>query len=141
MRIARVAAVTAGLVAAGAFVGGMVGVLMMSLWLLPGDLPQLWTDLDLLLVVAWFGAIVGAVFGPVAAWLLMRHVPLWRAVGGTALGTLAASALGLLIGGEEMSFNAALLGFGAASVYLCVRTPRQRRIGAPADPALLPEIP
>jgi MFS family permease len=140
MRVARIAAVTAGLVATGAVVGATVGVLMISLWLLPGDLAELWTDTDLLLISAMFGAMVGGVFGPVAAWLLMRHVPLWRAVGGTALGTLAASVLGLLVGGWEMSFNAALLGFGASAVYLCARTPREnRRIGAPADHGLLHE--
>jgi hypothetical protein len=140
MRIARIAAVSAGLAAAGAVVGALVGVLMMTLWLAPGDLPYLWRDWDFFLAGALFGAMVGAVLGPVAAWLLMRHVPLWRAVGGTALGTLAAAALGLLFGGQEMSFNAAFLGFGAASVYLRVRTPGQtRQISAPATRVPPPE--
>jgi hypothetical protein len=128
MRIGRVVAVTAGLVATGAVVGALVGVLMIAFWFVPGDLPHLWMDRDTILEVALFGAIVGAVLGPVAAWLLMRHIPLWRAVGGTALGTLAAAALGLLFGGQEMSLYAAFLGFGAASVYLRVRTPGPTRV-------------
>lgn len=140
MRIGRVVAVTAGLAATGAVAGALVGVLMMAFWFVPGDLPHLWMDRGMFLAGASFGAMVGAVLGPVAAWLLMRHIPLWRAVGGTALGTLAAAALGLLFGGQEMSFNAAFLGFGAASVYLRVRTPGQtRRIGAPAPRVPPPE--
>lgn len=141
MRIGRVAAVTAGLAAAGAAAGALAGAAMCTLMLLllSGEPSKLWVARDLLAFAASFGARAGAVLGPVAAWLLMRHVPLGRAIGGTALGTLAGGALGLLLAGPVESFPAGLLGFGAAAVYLRIRTPRPgRRIGAPAARVLPP---
>jgi hypothetical protein len=140
MRIARIAAVTAGLAAAGAVVGAVAGAAMCVLMLLlSGEPSKLWVARDLLTFAASFGARAGAVLGPVAAWLLMRHVPLGLAIGGTALGTLAGGALGLLVGPIE-SIPAGVLGFGAAAVYLRVRTPRQaRRIGPPAARVPAPE--
>lgn len=141
MRIGRVVAVTAGLVVAGAVVGAVAGAAMFTLtMLLSGELSKLWVARDLLMFAAWFGARAGAVLGPVAAWLLMRHVPLGRAIGGTALGTLAGGALGLLMVGPVESIPAGVLGFCAAAVYLRVRTPGQaRRIGVPASRVPPPE--
>lgn len=134
MRVARVAAVTAGLAVTGAVAGALVGAAMCALMLLlSGEPSKLWVARDLLAFAASFGARAGAVLGPVAAWLLMRHVPLGDAIGGTALGTLAGGALGLLLAGPVESFPAGLLGFGAAAVYLRIHTPRPgRRIGAPS---------
>lgn len=144
MRIVRIAAVTAGLVATGAVVGAAVGVLMMSLLLLVlgfiEGVPELWEALGLLLLGACFAAPVGAVLGPIVAWLLMRHVPLWKAVRGTALGTIAAGTVGMLAGGPLGSLALGLLGFGTAALSLCIHTPRREpETGAPADSALLPE--
>ncbi|MET0398629.1 MAG: hypothetical protein ABW277_17705 [Longimicrobiaceae bacterium] len=119
MRIVRIAAVTAGLVAAGALVGALVGVLAFTVWMLPlADLPRPYRELAAALpFVGMYGAAMGAVLGPVAAWLLMRRVPLWKAIGGTALGTLAGSLLGL-VGDGEMGFAGAFLGFGAAAFLM-----------------------
>jgi len=132
MRIARIAAVTAGLVVVGALVGGVVGVLVTGMLLgSAGGGLALLLNLETVLFIGAYGAAMGAVLGPLAAWLLMRHVPLWKAIGGTALGTLAGSVLGL-VGDGAMGFPGALLGFGAAAVYLRFRSPREnRRIGAP----------
>lgn len=140
MRIARIAAVTVGLAATGALVGAAAGAAMcVLLLLLSGEPSKLWVARDLLAFAASFGARAGAVLGPVAAWLLMRHVPLGLAVGGTALGTLAGGALGLLVGPVE-SIPAGVLGFCAAAVSLRARTPRQaRRIGASAARVPPPE--
>ncbi|HEX8271229.1 MAG TPA: hypothetical protein VF615_01180 [Longimicrobiaceae bacterium] len=144
MRIARIAAVTAGLVATGAVVGAAVGALMMSLLLLVlgfiEGVPELWEALGLLLFGACFAAPVGAVLGPIVAWLLMRHVPLWEAVRGTALGTIAAGTVGMLAGGPFGGLVLGLLGFGTAALSLCIHTPRREQAtGAPVGPALLPE--
>jgi hypothetical protein len=131
MRVARIAAVTAGLVAVGAAVGGVVGVLVtvMLLGSAGGGLALL-LNIDTVLFIGAYGAAMGAVLGPLAAWLLMRHVPLWKAIGGTALGTLAGALLGL-VGDGQMGFPGALLGFCAAAVYLRFRSPRRsRRAGA-----------
>ncbi len=136
MRIVRIAAVTAGLVAAGALVGALVGVLAFTVWMLPlADLPRPYRELAAALpFVGMYGAAMGAVLGPVAAWLLMRRVPLWKAIGGTALGTLAGSLLGL-VGDGMMGFPGALLGFAAAAMALRSRSPRRsRRLGASTIP-------
>ena len=45
-----------------------------------------------------FGAIAGAVLAPVAAWSLMRHVPLWRAIAETAAGTVLGVGIGYCLG-------------------------------------------
>lgn len=117
-RTANVVVVTAGLVAVGAAVGAMVGVLVLATWLIPkGRLLELLLDLEGILYGGTFGAVMGVVLGPASAWLLMRHVPLRKAVGGTALGTLAGSLPGLL-GDPLLGFMGALLGFGAAAFLL-----------------------
>lgn len=124
MRIGRIAAVTAGLVAAGAVAGAVVSMAV-GLFLAP---PSIWSLRPLLVFGVEIGAPAGAVLAPVAAWLLMRHVQLGRAIGGTALGTLAGAGLGaLLVGPQQFIFMGSVLGFGAAAVYLRVRTPREAR--------------
>lgn len=42
-----------------------------------------------------FGAAVGAVGAPTVAWLLLRHVPLNRAIMACAIGTIAGAAIGM----------------------------------------------
>ncbi|MET0398628.1 MAG: hypothetical protein ABW277_17700 [Longimicrobiaceae bacterium] len=118
LRIARIAAVTAGLVATGAAVGAVLGVLVtVTLLGSAGGGLALLLNIDSVLFIGAYGAAMGAVLGPLAAWLLMRHVPLWKAIGGTALGTLAGSLLGL-VGDGEMGFAGAFLGFGAAAFLM-----------------------
>ena len=108
---------------------------MMAVWLLVIQPPTPFV-LEMLFTGTAFGAGVGAFLGPAAAWLLMRHVPLGKAIGSTALGTILGSVAGLLLGGPPGSFFGAFLGFGAAAVTVRVRTPKDtRRLAAPADPA------
>jgi hypothetical protein len=112
--LTRILVITAGLAAAGFVAGGLVGVVMMAGWLMMiGAFSP-----EMLLLGGVFGAVVGAVFGPVAAWLLMRRVPLWLALAGTAGGTLAGAAFGALTGGVGASFVCAWMGFGTAVVFL-----------------------
>ncbi len=147
MKIKRIAAITAGLAAAGAAAGSVVGfgfaMSMLVLKFLEGALPDFYPVLFLGIVfLTTAGAAAGALLGPVAAWLLMRHVPLGRAIGGTTLGALAATfagaALGIATGIWDHGFLFyPLLGLGASTVYLSVSTPGEsRRIGAPAARAL-----
>jgi hypothetical protein len=121
----RIVGVTLGLAAAGFVAGAIVGLAMMGIWLALS--PVLGDTASNLLRGAAFGGAVGAVAGPAAAWLLMRHVPLGLAIGGTALGTLAGAALGLLIGGWEGSFGGAFLGFTLVAVALRIRGSRAAR--------------
>ncbi|HEY0016961.1 MAG TPA: hypothetical protein VGC13_11605 [Longimicrobium sp.] len=136
MRIARIAAVTAGLAVAGALFGGLAGAVVLMLWAmqLEGVYAAL-SDPSILLMGAWFGGVVGAALGPLAAWLLMRHVPLWLAVGGTTLGTLAGGAVGMLLtGAPDLSMYAGMAGFTISAIALRVRTrPRSRTPLPPAD--------
>ena len=130
-RALRIVIVTLGLSVAGAMVGGMMGLLAGGMFVLTGD-----AFLSEVSLFVFAGAEVAAVLGPVAAWLLMRHVPLGQAIGGTALGTLAGAVVGNFIMGPLGSFVGAFLGFGAAAVHLRLRTPEgTRRLAAPADPA------
>jgi hypothetical protein len=133
MRWTRIALVTAGLAAAGAVFGTLVGTVVLLAWL--ASIGELGRELknpgSFAELVLFFGGGLGAVMGPVAAWVLMRHVPLWLAVGGPTLGTLAAGGIGLLVTGNPI---AAMLwgvgGFSATAVALRLRVPRQQRLTA-----------
>ena len=110
MRMMRIAAVTAGLAAAGAVFGTIAGALVLGAWVVAVDsLGPGWAEMRFVLEYAMiFGGVPGAILGPLAAWLLMRHVPLWLAVGGTTLGTLASGGLALLL--SDSPFTAMLFG-------------------------------
>ncbi|HEX2078115.1 MAG TPA: hypothetical protein VHG08_10415, partial [Longimicrobium sp.] len=116
MRALRIAAVTAGLMAAGAVFGAVAGVTTLAAWALKdGGFRDLASDLGFVLGYgAFFGGVFGAVLGPLAAWLLMRHVPLGLAVGGTTLGTVAGMAAGLLFPDFGVSFYGGFAGFALA---------------------------
>jgi MFS family permease len=93
--VRRVAAVTAGLAAAGAVVGGALGGVLASLIGLFAT-PVGWSA-EVFRAGVGFGAVVGFVLAPIAAWTLMRRVPLWRAITDTALGTTIGAGAGLLL--------------------------------------------
>ena len=136
--LTRILLITLGLSAAGFVAGGVAGMVMMAVWLSLDGLRAA-GDRGMLLFGGLFGGGVGAVIGPIAAWLLMRSVPLGLAIGGTAVGTVAGAMLGLLTGGYLYSFYGAFLGFGATALLLRVRT--SRRALAPAEHAALPRAP
>jgi hypothetical protein len=131
MRIKRIAAVTAGLIVAGGVFGTIAGVIVLLAWTLMLGEPLIITPGDLgsvLHLAMFFGGVPGTVLGPIAAWLLMRHVPLGLAVAGTTLGTLAGG-VGALVATED-PFAALLYGmagFGLSAVGLWLRVPRRER--------------
>lgn len=131
MRMKRIAAVTAGLMVAGGVFGTMVGMAVLVAWgLVDGDV--VWFtlgDLVFLLQLALvFGGGVGAVLGPIAAWLLMRQVPLGLAVGGTTLGTLAGGGIALLATANPfLAMFYGVAGFGISAVALRIRYPSRER--------------
>ena len=131
MRIKRIAAVTAGLMVAGGVFGTIAGMIVLIAWGMFDAGPFHFTlnGLSLLLQISViFGGVLGAVLGPIAAWLLMRHVPLGLAVGGTTLGTLAGGGAALVSTGDPF---AAMLygtaGFGISAIGLRLRVPRRER--------------
>ncbi|MGH7528136.1 MAG: hypothetical protein ACREMX_15685 [Gemmatimonadales bacterium] len=123
--VKRVLAVTAGLVLTGVVVGAACGGIAIALVaVLSGDWrsalrPGLWT------LGGVVGAVIGAVVAPVMSWLLLRHVPLGRAILQTAVGTILGGALGLRL--TTNPFVAAVAGFSAAAVRLAFVTRRSRR--------------
>jgi len=93
-RTRRILAVTAGLVAFGAVAGAIAGALvaLLAIALSLGPLEAL--DLDLIGFGATLGAPLGAVLLPAAGWLLMRRVPLGRAMLWTTVGTIGGGLVG-----------------------------------------------
>ena len=131
-RARRIFAVTAGLAVTGAIVGTVVGAVVASviLGVLQRSAPPL--DPDLLLIGATFGAPLGAILFPASGWLLMRHVPLGKALLGTSIGTLAGGIAGwfLPLGNDPLARTLSLgvLGFAIAVMLL-------RRSASRAAPA------
>jgi hypothetical protein len=127
----RVLLVTLGLIGVGAVAGALLG----SAVLLLVSLPRIahWSA-DTLLVTLLFGTALGmplgAVGAPLLSWLLLRRVPLGRALGITSLGTVVGSLIGCLVfllvegGGDLGSVSlvfGAVVGFFASAVYLRLR--------------------
>jgi hypothetical protein len=145
MSFKRIAAVTGWLSLAGAAAGALLGGAFMAgarVWI--GGLAALRGAGEDVLFGAVFCGAFGAVLGPVAAWLLMRHVPLWLAIGGTAVGTFA----GMLYGvGSAPMFSSApllglllypLLGFGASALALRITyRPKRLAVASAEAPARL----
>jgi hypothetical protein len=128
----RIAVVTAGLAGAGMVVGGVLGGgLGLAAMLLFGGVGGLEEFPEYVLAAALSGALAGAVLGPLAAWLLMRHVPLGLAIGGTALGTLAGVAATFVIGGNLLVTP--LLGFGLSALAMRLLVGRKERAGIPTS--------
>jgi hypothetical protein len=133
----RIAAVTLSLSAIGAVVGAGLGAL--ALWGLSVAIrnPR---SIELIGPAALFGGLLGAVLAPIAAWTLMRHVPIWRAIVETALGTAVGLAIGWVLG-ARLGYAAlwpigmGLLGFTIAAIRLRIT----HRVGrAPPDSEAMP---
>ncbi len=122
-RIERMAALTTGLAVAGGIAGSVTSVAMMlALMVNMGEFPPM--GIFLLGAGGVVGGIMGAVLGPPAAWLLLRHVPLGRAIGGTAVGTFLSSVLWLMVIGESAFPLGALAGFILSAVAVRYTAPR-----------------
>ena len=92
----RVLAVTFGLSAAGAVLGGTSGALALGIGLLITDGVEIFKHLSILLVPAVIGAVLGSICAPLAGWLLLRRVPLGRAFAGLVAGTVLGGLSGWL---------------------------------------------
>jgi hypothetical protein len=131
----RIAAVTLALSAIGAVVGAALG--MLALWGLSiavGN-PR---AVELIGGAGYFGAILGAVLAPVAAWTLMRHVPLWRAIVETALGTALGVAAGWVAGprlgrAALWPLGLGLVGFAVAAIRLRLTHRGRERAASASD--------
>ena len=118
---AKITLITLGLSALGAIVGSVLGAVLMALFAVRASAGQ---HLGVIGFGGALGAAMGAVLAPIAAWTLMRHVPIWRAVADTALGTFIGTGIGLLLGPKFPNVIwvfppiLGLVGFTAAAVRL-----------------------
>jgi len=93
----RVMTVTGGLLLAGGIVGGLVGGGLLGIFATIARITGAETGLPPLRVfgiAAGAGAIIGAVTGPPLAWLLLRRVPIGKALLHTAVGSVIGGLLG-----------------------------------------------
>ena|SRR5688572_23142021 len=143
-RATRILAVTLGLTAAGAVFGGVAGAAAFAIAVAVTDRIANAAGFGMLAFPAFFGAIIGAVAAPSAGWLLLRTVPLGRAVGWTTLGAVTGGIGGWLLaialrtpgGGRlpvipgnaiETGLAGAVVGFIVAAVLARVRSRRSGR--------------
>jgi hypothetical protein len=124
MQAKRILLVTAGLMLTGFLFGGMAGAVLTFLL----GLPDGWTGLpawEYLVIGAGLGGLFGAVLGPLGAWLLMRHVPLGLAVGGTTLGTVLGGAAAVAWNAPGALVYGPVAGFALAALALRVHARRR----------------
>jgi hypothetical protein len=124
--LVRIAALTASLVIGGALVGAVLGASLLALLGLvadgPGGFPDVWFAFE---VAAVAGAIFGGVGLPLVSWTLLRHVPFYRIVLETGIGTALGASIGLL--GFALNpltaAGGAAAGFLLGAIQLRLRTP------------------
>lgn len=121
----RIAAVTAGLLAAGAVAGAIAAMVAVVIALAVTDGPITLSDGEPLIVAGMVGAFFGGLLLPATAWIFLRRVPLGLAVLGTLLGTIAGGVLGWVfeLGGypAEGGLIGAFGGFALAALLLRLR--------------------
>src|SRR6185369_2060013 len=120
-RLKRVLAITGGLIVVGAAAGALAGGVAAALIALgEGSLRAIF-DFEWLTIGMGFGAQLGAVLLPVAGWLLMRRVPLGRALLGTILGAAVGGTLGYFLPlGDQLwrTIYGGVIGFALAVLVL-----------------------
>lgn len=120
---ARALSVTLALAIVGAVVGALTAGLALTLvgivWL------QSLIEWDMFVMALRFGAPIGAVAAPLISWLLMRRVPIWRAILHTAVGSMLVAVIAFPL---PYSFLwAPVTGFLVAAGRLHVVERRQHR--------------
>jgi hypothetical protein len=128
-RLRRILLVTAGLMVTGAIAGAITAMVAVTIVMLVVSGLSALADLGWgMAVAAMLGAPIGAVILPLEAWVLLRRVPLWRALAETAAGTiLGAVAFALLSPGPILG---AVIGFTLAAIRLRIATRGGQALGA-----------
>lgn len=128
----RVVVVTGAIVGAGCGVLAFVGAsALLGQWDAFVE-PMVWV------VGGAAGAAVGMIAAPLLSWVLLRRVPLGRAIVQTALGTIAGGMIGMLLASGSAAvaagfftpFIGGLAGFGVAAARLALRARRERALSA-----------
>jgi hypothetical protein len=132
-RSLRIAAVTAGLLLAGAVAGAVAADVAVAIALAITGSPIRAAGFEPLMFVAVVGALFGGVLLPVTAWLFLRRVPLGLALLGTLAGTVVGGVLGWVFPpmGDMVQGGVigAVAGFALAALVLRLRAsaPSSRR--------------
>ena len=124
-RLRRVLAITGGLAAFGAVAGALAGAGVAVLAMLITDGPREAFDLGLAYIGASYGAPLGAVLFPLSGWLLMRRVPIGRALVATTVGTIIGGLIGLFTP-TSRDILLQTIGGGVAGFTLSVLVLRRR---------------
>ena len=85
------------------------------------------------LITGAAGAAIGVIAAPIMSWLLLRDVPLGRAILHTAIGTVFGGILGLVLASP---FIGAVAGFSAAALRLSISARQRSLRAAPAPSAI-----
>ena len=129
-RAGRIVAVTAGLAVAGGALGAVASVVAMLLATAITERQPLPRHLDVLAFVAGFGAVCGIIAAPAGGWLLLRQVPLGRAMLWSVMGTVVGGVVAWTapLGHDQIvrAVLGAVLGFLVAALVLRWTTPRVR---------------
>jgi hypothetical protein len=125
-RSLRIAAVTAGLLVAGAVAGAVAADVALLIALAVGGTPVALNHVgEPLLFVGAVGALFGGVLLPVTAWIFLRRVPLGLALLGTLLGTILGGVGGWVLSraGDPVQGGVvgAVIGFALAALLLRLR--------------------
>ena len=131
-------ALTVGLGVTGAVLGALCGVVLMTVAdVIIFGMRGLRLDIAEA-VAAQVGALLGAVLAPTSAWLLMRHVPLWRAILDPTIGTCVGALAGILMGRDDgvrfvLGLSGAIVGFIVSVFWLrIVKRPPSHIATSPA---------
>lgn len=135
--VSRIIQVTTALSVIGILVGGTLGgALLASPLGIPT--PDFRISGEAFRIGALFGGVMGAVLAPIAAWTLMRQVPIWRAITDTAIGTVVGAVVGLVFQPQHDTawLSPPLLGIGgfalAAIRLRFAKAARRSAVNAPA---------
>lgn len=119
---ARVAGVTAGLAVVGAVAGAAVADVVLAAALLVTQGPiAVFRELVIYMIGGLVGAACGLLCGPIAAWTLLRKVPIGRAILEPSIGAAIGGALGLFLarpGGIFAPIGGAIAGLLLAAIRL-----------------------
>jgi hypothetical protein len=134
--VARIIQVPIGLSIAGGVVGGVLGAMLLAVMLVVGGGVR---DIgNVVPIGSIFGAAMGAVLAPIAAWTLMRNVPIWRAIAETAVGTMVGAGIGMSF--QPMYHSAWLspailgvAGFALAALRLRLKSRGRARVAASGE--------